>query len=160
MAVAAFADDPEHRRVAGVKVTIADRPPVTWELALKPGQDPRLLSDGEFHGFGVDTGMGCLFDASAVQALAAVGDDDDEFERISDLVCEHAWAEFDAVPGVNCVAFLSGWGDGAYPVWVGRDADERRRLLRRRHAHPGRRSHLIHPPASCSTGGRPANSPV
>ncbi|WP_432923858.1 DUF4241 domain-containing protein [Microbispora sp. CA-135349] len=123
LAVAAFADDPEHRRVAGVKVTIADRPPVTWELALKPGQDPRLLSDGEFHGFGVDTGMGCLFDASAVQALAAVGDDDDEFERISDLVCEYAWAEFDAVPGVNCVAFLSGWGDGAYPVWVGRDAD-------------------------------------
>jgi hypothetical protein len=123
VAVAVFVDDPEHRRVAGVKVVIADRPPVTWELALEPNQDPRLLGDGEFYGFGVDTGMGCLFDASVVDRLAAAGDDDDEFERISDLVCEHVWAEFDVVPGVNCVAFLSGWGDGAYPVWVGRDAD-------------------------------------
>ncbi|MEN3534142.1 DUF4241 domain-containing protein [Microbispora sp. ZYX-F-249] len=123
LAVAAFVDDPEHRRVAGVKVVIADRQPVTWELALEPGQDPRLLGDGEFYGFGVDTGMGCLFDASAARALAAAGEDDDEFDRICDLVHEHVWAGIDVGPGANCVAFLSGWGDGAYPVWAGRDAD-------------------------------------
>ncbi|MEU8364207.1 DUF4241 domain-containing protein [Nonomuraea sp. NPDC048882] len=38
-------------------VRILDRPAVSWELALLPGQDGRLLDDGEFSGFGVDTGM-------------------------------------------------------------------------------------------------------
>jgi len=37
---------------------------VAWELALRAGQDPRLLGDGEFYGFGVDAGMACLVAAA------------------------------------------------------------------------------------------------
>ncbi|WP_435822677.1 DUF4241 domain-containing protein [Microbispora bryophytorum] len=73
--------------------------------------------------FGVDTGMGCLRDASVIPALAALGDDYDECERTFDVVYEHECAAIDVGPEANCVAFLSGWGDGAYPVWVVPHAD-------------------------------------
>ncbi|MET7794857.1 hypothetical protein ABZV25_13980, partial [Micrococcus luteus] len=31
---------------------ISEKPTVAWELALRPGEDPRTLRDGEFYGFG------------------------------------------------------------------------------------------------------------
>jgi Protein of unknown function (DUF4241) len=43
---------------------------VTWEPALRPGEDPATLQPDEFFGFGVDTGTGCFLDASAVPAMS------------------------------------------------------------------------------------------
>lgn len=40
----------------GARVVVSDKPTVAWEMALRPGEDPRTLREGEFHGFGVDTG--------------------------------------------------------------------------------------------------------
>jgi hypothetical protein len=38
-------------------------------MALRPGQDARTLRNGEFYGFGVDTGTGCFVDAAAAARL-------------------------------------------------------------------------------------------
>lgn len=101
-------------------VRILDRPAVSWELALLPGQDGRLLDDGEFYGFGVDTGMGCFLDASGR----------DELEKVITEWGEGHGHDVDLLPaevhapetGTNLIAVRSGMGDSSYPVWAGRDA--------------------------------------
>jgi uncharacterized protein DUF4241 len=106
-------DNPRHRRVAAARLAIGGEPVASWELALLPGQDLRILGDRAFFGFGVDAGMGCFFDAAAAPAMArhsptfALGDD-----TTGELN--------DPESGANLIAFDSGWGDGAYPTWIGR----------------------------------------
>jgi hypothetical protein len=113
-----WADDPEHKRVAAAKLAIRDDPAVSWELALLPGQDPRFLSDEAFYGFGVDAGIGCFLDAAAAPAMARqsealiTGDPIDVTAELSD-----------PESGANLIAFSSGWGDGAYPTWIGRTSN-------------------------------------
>lgn len=113
-----------HTRVAAVRLTVRDAPAVSWELALLPGQDIAELGEDEFYGYGVDAGTGCFYDASADGAFP--GTDDEEGA---------VWAAMETVghgPGVfmaegenshNLAGFTSGWGDGAYPTWIGRGAD-------------------------------------
>ncbi|WP_345463763.1 DUF4241 domain-containing protein [Actinoallomurus oryzae] len=117
-----FAAEPGHRRVAAARLTVRDEPVASWELALRPDQDPRLLGDGEFFGFGVDAGMGCFVDAEAAEALADIVEEtyEDAFE---DLLSDQAVEVSDPATGANLIAFPSGWGDGAYPTWIGRTTD-------------------------------------
>ncbi|NUP39391.1 MAG: DUF4241 domain-containing protein [Streptomyces sp.] len=91
---------------------VLDGPTTSWELAVRPGQDPRLLGEGQFYGFGVDTGMGAFLDAAGRDALTAACKDG----------CEEGET---TAPGTdaNLIAFHSGRGDGAYPVWIGRTVD-------------------------------------
>jgi hypothetical protein len=100
---------------AAVKVWVSDGPVDQWEMALRAGEDPRTLRDGGFFGFGVDRGTGCFFDAAAASALSS---QTAEFvlgpERSRELT--------DDASGANLIAFHSGWGDGSYPVWIGRTA--------------------------------------
>ncbi|MEW2315009.1 DUF4241 domain-containing protein [Streptomyces bauhiniae] len=105
-----------------VRVLVSERPAVTWELALLQDQDERLLRDGEFYGFGVDSGTGCFVDASMAGELgqrfregrvAGAQEESDNGVSIVD----------DLATGTNLIAFPSGRGDGSYPVWIGRDAD-------------------------------------
>ncbi|MBW8487613.1 DUF4241 domain-containing protein [Actinomadura parmotrematis] len=116
-----FADEPGHARVAAARLVIADRSAATWELGVRDGEDPRLLDDGEFYGFGVDAGLGCFVDATAAEALGGlVWEDWDDWtggpeQRPAELT--------DPATGANLLAFGTGWGDGSYPVWVGRDRD-------------------------------------
>lgn len=107
--------------VTAVRVLIRDEPAATWEMALRPGQDPRMLPAGRFFGFGVDSGTGAFLDAAGRQALRAryAAEDDAPGE----CPAGHArWAE-DPVSGANMVAYNSGAGDGAYPVWIGRNQE-------------------------------------
>lgn len=100
--------------VAAARVRVSEAPVATWESALRPGQDERLLGASEFFGFVVDSGTGAFMDASAVSALAAYQDADD------------AEAAEATIPGDGVsplLTFPSGKGDGSYPVWIGRDAD-------------------------------------
>jgi hypothetical protein len=110
-------------RVGAAKLTIRDEPPVTWELALRPGEDPATLQPGEFFGFGVDSGKGCFLDASAVAAMSrfTVTGSPEDFKLFRDL---REWAVANVVVdrglGLNAVLFDCGMGDGDYPTWIGR----------------------------------------
>lgn len=118
LAWAQFTDDPAHRRVAAAKLVITDEPVAGWELALRPGQDPRTLGEEQFFGFGVDTGTACFVDAAAIEPLARVYEETYEDHLGNGL----ATPEFtDPTTGANLFAFPAGWGDGSYPTWIGRD---------------------------------------
>ena len=110
MSLATFTDDPGHTRVAAARLDINGRRPVTWELALRDGQDPLDLGYGEYFGFGVDAGMACFVDEDNRERLT------EEWEAL-DL----RDPRFMSVAGGDMIAWSSGWGDGAYPTWIGRD---------------------------------------
>ncbi|MEV0830113.1 DUF4241 domain-containing protein [Nonomuraea rubra] len=102
-------------------VRILDQPTASWELALLPGEDVRLLGDGEFYGFGVDAGMGCFLDASGRDEFAKLIE---QWEEKPNPEVDLLAAEVHAPEtGTNLIAYQSGWGDGSYPVWIGRNAD-------------------------------------
>ncbi|MFF3203925.1 DUF4241 domain-containing protein [Streptomyces sp. NPDC002962] len=101
---------------------VLDRPAVSWELALRPGQDARLLGDGEFFGFGVDTATACFLDASARDTLPKLFEEQ-QMEGSPWEPDLHSCTVSDPVSGANLIAYPSGRGDGSYPVWIGRDAD-------------------------------------
>lgn len=101
--------------VAAVKVWVGDGPVDSWEMAVRAGEDLRTLPDGGFFGFGVDAGTGCFFDATAAAALARQ-------TREFVLGVEQSRELTDDASGANLIAFSSGWGDGSYPVWIGRTA--------------------------------------
>ena len=107
--------------VTAVRVLIRDEPAATWEMALRPGQDPRMLPAGRFFGLGVDSGTGAFLDAAGRQALQAryAAEEEAPGERPAGPA---RWTE-DPVSGANMVAFTSGAGDGAYPVWIGRNEE-------------------------------------
>jgi hypothetical protein len=112
VSVARFVDDPAHTRVAAARLDITDRPVMAWEMAMRPGQDPIVLGDGEFFGIGVDAGMACFVDADECERLRGAS------ESFGSL----AERRFIAIESGAMVAWSSGWGDGAYPTWIGRDA--------------------------------------
>jgi hypothetical protein len=101
--------------VAAARLRVSDAATATWELALRPGQDERLLGASEFFGFVVDSGTGAFMDASAVGALAAYQDAEDAEAAEATIPCGSAAA-------AELRTFTSGKGDGSYPVWIGRDA--------------------------------------
>jgi hypothetical protein len=99
---------------------ILDKPTASWELAVRPGQDIRLLGDDEFYGFGVDSGTGAFLDASGRDPLAAAYEHGQSSDaQDGDTETETA----DPNTGTNLIAYPSGRGDGSYPVWIGRTAD-------------------------------------
>jgi Protein of unknown function (DUF4241) len=117
LSVVRFADDPEHARVAAAAVVVSGSPTVSWDTAWRTGEEELLLGDGEFFGVGVDGGRVALVDASAAAVHA-------------DAVEEHydgmtGFANEIPSPGANLISVEAGWGDGSYPVWVGRDAGGR-----------------------------------
>ena len=109
ISLATFADDPGHTRVAAARLQVTGSPTAGWELALRPGQDRLDLGDGEFYGFGVDGGMGCFVD-------------EDNRERLAELWEGFDFDRFATAASGDLVAWSSGWGDGVYPTWTGRDS--------------------------------------
>jgi len=117
LAVIRFVDEPAHERVAAAKLVVADVPVAGWEVAVWPEQNALFLGDGEFYGYGVDSGTGCFADADALPDEV----DDDLMERFAE-VDPHVDITPDGADG-NIIAFATGWGDGSYPTWIGRAAD-------------------------------------
>jgi hypothetical protein len=117
--------------VAAAMIRAAPGDPVSWELALVPGQDASTLRAGEFFGYAVDSGTGCFASAEAVAVLTAgdleaYGDQIHDGMFPSDDVTD--WKNsvnvvVDQASGANVIGFTSGFGDGGYPSWFGLDAD-------------------------------------
>jgi len=118
LAVLRWKDD---HRVAAARLTITDRPVTAWEMAVRPGQDQGTLQQGYFFGVGVDAATIVVFDAAALAEMGRLAHADaDAFTvRAPDRPMQRA----DVAPGANAIAFATGWGDGSYPVWIGRTED-------------------------------------
>ena len=116
-----------NRRIAAARLVIRDEPVAAWELAVRPGQDVTELGDDAFFGYGVDAGAGCFIDVSAAPVFADLtenGDDGpvwDAFESADHVAVGAMVASPDDKHTI--AVFSSGWGDGAYPTWVGRTAE-------------------------------------
>lgn len=122
LSVARWVDQPAHVRVAAARLAVSEEPVHSWHLALRPGEEPLTLGDGEFFGFGVDAGMACFVDAAATPAFRALLEQDEDWQLFNGMD-DDVTVSFDLPDaGANLIAFASGWGDGAYPTWIGRDA--------------------------------------
>src|SRR6266404_267384 len=107
LAVARLSSEPQYPRVAAARLTISDAEITGWELALRPGQDPRTLGDGQFFGFDVDSGMACFVDAAAVASLAEIIKAQPDALVRSDPAAAAEITSPDT--GANLIALASGW---------------------------------------------------
>ena len=108
-------------RVAAARLTVRDEPVAGWEMALRPGQDTSTLRPGYFFGVGVDAAVIALFDAAALEAARSLENAGPGAFHVegADRPLEYP----SLAPGANAIAFNTGWGDGDYPVWIGRTGD-------------------------------------
>ncbi|MET7644100.1 DUF4241 domain-containing protein [Streptomyces sp. NPDC005426] len=110
-------------RIAAGGILVRDEEVASWELAVLPGEDTRLLPNGAAYGFGVDSGMACFFDASFLPTIVATFSENDHPLVCLDLPGIRV-SRFGGTPeSAALIAFDSGMGDGRYPVWIGRGAD-------------------------------------
>jgi hypothetical protein len=90
-------------------------------------QDLATLKSGHIYGYPVDAGIGCFMDREAAQALDKfLSGDDLAYETVLNEMQKNTvdtwdWCDMPFGPG-NLVAFSSGWGDGLYASYAGRDA--------------------------------------
>ena len=115
----------QQRRVAALQLVVSDGPPARYQMATTAGQDLLELGRDSYFGFPVDAGTATLADLTAVRALAAW-----DFERL-DATYIPAQIPLAPVPGgiyaavtdeasgANVTVVASGWGDGAYPTFIG-----------------------------------------
>ena len=118
----------EDERVAFAMLKFNENLPIRWELALRETDDISKLIDGQFFGFGVDSGTGCFIDAQSQIILNKLLEDQkfDEFlvnEMQKTFVNTRDWVNytFENHPNNNLIAFSSGWGDGHYASYFGYD---------------------------------------
>ncbi|HEX8355617.1 MAG TPA: DUF4241 domain-containing protein [Pyrinomonadaceae bacterium] len=130
LSVAHFEDG--DRRVAGALVRFADGEPASWEPALRPGEEPSELDEGEVFGYPVDSGAGCFMDEETARLVLEHLDEEEfaeallaEMERTYEETWSWANVEFDPDAGSNLVAFSAGVGEGLYASYFGLDAGGR-----------------------------------
>lgn len=132
-------------RYACVKVSISGGKPARYELGMVGTECiDGELGEGDFFGFGVDAGMGCIADMQTQEAFKAYWAkreaEESGIDFYNDLFCglleENRranpkyqrdcgdWLNW-TVPGTGCnlPIFASGWGDGVYPCYFGYDAE-------------------------------------
>lgn len=107
------------RRVAFARVKFSDKPISKWEFALLPGQTPIPLNSKEIYGYGVDAGLGLFVDQAAKNSLNTLLDKnwDNIFSEKFEDYLNYSFQNH------NAVFFSTGYGDGFYATYIGRDSD-------------------------------------
>ncbi|MFD7911195.1 DUF4241 domain-containing protein [Streptomyces sp. NPDC059752] len=108
-----------------VRLCVSDVPAASWEMAMAPEDDPRLLGEGEVYCFSTDGATGAFADARAWGPLQerfdrVMAGDSDEGEP--DDGSTFLVRTREPVSGAGLAAFAV-CSDGGHPVWVGRSAD-------------------------------------
>lgn len=101
---------------AACRVTVTGAPVASWHLGLREGDHELALGDGEFFGNPVDTATLALVDPTGVRAYSVAEIDD----ALAGEGVHHTIA--DPTTGTDMI-IVPCWGDGAYPVWLGRAED-------------------------------------
>jgi hypothetical protein len=131
VAMATITDDQRRTLAALVLLGTDPLPAVTsWQLGRTEEATGDPLAIGEFVGFPVDAGTGCFAGPAAIDdLLVAMAQDEGMLEDRLSTALELSPLEAAVAspqPGGPAVAaFRSGWGDGAYPTWIGLSADGR-----------------------------------
>lgn len=129
-------------RYACVRVRITDAQPARYECGMTGKENiDEPINPGDFYGFGVDAGVGCIADVrtrdeavACTRQLVAAGDLEEWETPFEEALAENAkahpkyqteygdWVNW-AVPGTddNVIVTTSGWGDGCYAVYFAYD---------------------------------------
>ena len=107
------------RRIAFARLRFSDKPVKKWEFALLPGQIAKDIKSTEQYGYGVDAGVGLFIDQVAQNSLNVILDKN--WENIFSEKFED-YLNYD-FQNQNVVFFSTGFGDGFYSTYIGRDAD-------------------------------------
>ena len=132
----------EEERIAMAKISFSDNEAKTYELAVTGEEDLSDIEEGEFFGYPVDAGMGCVCDYETAlkyleyeRKLEEKGDFDNRYDDLfSDLLEDNAeknpkyqseygdWLNWNIPESdSNIVLFSSGYGDGYYPSYFAYD---------------------------------------
>ncbi|WP_052123463.1 DUF4241 domain-containing protein [Flavobacterium beibuense] len=137
--------DEEHFRIAYAKIKFRSKDASKWVLAITDDitkEEMDELTDDEFFGFPVDSGLACFLDEETNAALNAKMDALQEKDPEANYYDEVLADEFkayssknkfsrelgdwndhrpDSESDNNVIMFASGWGDGYYPAYWGLD---------------------------------------
>ncbi|HMR18827.1 MAG TPA: DUF4241 domain-containing protein [Sphingobacterium sp.] len=107
------------RRVAFARLKFSDNPVKKWEFALLPGQSPIDIKSTGVYGYGVDSGLGLFIDQEAMNNLNTILDEN--WENIfSEKFKDYTNYDFQ---DQNVIFFSTGYGDGFYATYIGKDSD-------------------------------------
>ena len=132
----------DHYRYAMARVRFSNRKAVVYREPLKGDEDLSEFEEGDFFGFAVDAGLASVMDVQTHKALLAYDETFDEGEAnwYDDVIAPAfevsraqyplyqdeatTWVQL-PIPNTEFAVpmFSSGWGDGAYPVYYGYDAE-------------------------------------
>lgn len=126
------------------KISFSNNEPNRYELAVTGKEDLSNINDGDFFGYSVDAGMGCVCDYEAVKEYTdyenkLIEDEgrncynkyDDLFSELLEKSAEENpkyqsgygdWLNWN-IPNsdLNIILFTSGYGDGYYPSYFAYD---------------------------------------
>jgi hypothetical protein len=114
-------------RIAFAVVKLADQAASTWTNATIEGGDPGELPDDELSGFDVESGMACLFDATALSTWRTeLARNEAMFRGLERVLRENrrptwTWARV-RTAAESGYLFSSGLGAGSYASYWGKDA--------------------------------------
>jgi hypothetical protein len=116
LAMAKFKND---ERVAFSRILFSNGSVAKWEVALQDGQEPISIKDSNVYCFGVDAGEGLFIDSIANKYFneKKIYNNHDAFLTAESNFRGHIYK----VDGYSLADFSTGFGDGCYATYIGRD---------------------------------------